>query len=138
MSTFITKADYITNKRVDEINQIIDDDDSVLDEAEEEAISEVRDYLFQRYDVDTIFSQVEAARSKSVVRWVKHLVMRNIYSLTSEDNVPDDVIVNAERTIEILEQIAGGERTAELPRLQDENAEPKTIFRWGSVTKRRD
>lgn len=136
MSTFITKPDYITNKREEEINQIIDDDDSILDEAEEEAIDEVRSFLFQRYDVDTIFALTGAARPKAVVRWVKHLVMYNIYSRTSEDNMPDDVLSNYERTLEILQQLESGDRAAELPRLEEEEDVPKTKFRWGSVTKR--
>lgn len=55
---FILRSDYITQIRDEVLEVIIDDNDDVLDHAENAAIDEVKSYLAQRFDTDSIFAPV--------------------------------------------------------------------------------
>ncbi len=132
MSSFIEKSDYNYQLRTYKLDQIIDEDDTVLDDAEEDAIAEVKDYLFQNYNTELIFSQTGSQRSKNVLRWVKNVVIYYIYERVPDELVPERVIKDYDDTIEKLEKISAGDIAADLPRRQTEEGKPKTQFRWGS------
>lgn len=58
MEKFIHQSDYITQIRSEVLETIIDDNDDVLDNAENAGIDELKSYLTQRYDTDKIFAPV--------------------------------------------------------------------------------
>lgn len=137
MSNFITKADYESNIRATILDQIVDDTDSIIDTCELEAIEEVSSYLFQHYDVATIFAEIDAARSKLVVAWCKHVVLYKLYERIPDDQVPDRIIKNYDDSIRVLEKVASGKMPVDLPRNLTEEEAAKTKFRSGGE-KRRD
>lgn len=132
MSTFITKADYLLHITDQRINQIIEDTDAILDDAEDTAIAVVKDALKARYDVDTIFAAVGAARAKNVMLWVKRLAIYYIYDRIPDDLVPERVVKNYNETMDHLEAISDGKRSVDLPILIDEDGNKSTKLRWGS------
>lgn len=135
MSTFIERSDY-HNMRDSILNQIVDDDDALLDGVELEAIEEVKNYLFQHYDTTTIFSQTGDDRSKLVLKWCKHVVLYIAHERIPDDQVPDRIIKNYDDTISLLTRINSGKMNVDLPRVQNDEEENKTKFRWGSQNRR--
>lgn len=132
MSNFITKADYLQNIREEIADQITDENDDIIDECELEAIEEVSSYLFQFYDVATIFGAEDDERSKLVLSWCKHVVLYKLYERIPDDRVPERIIKNYDDTIRVLERINSGKMPVDLPRLQNEDETPKTKFKSGA------
>ncbi len=132
MSAFIEKADYLLNITDHRINQIIEDTDAILDDAEDTAIAVVKDALKARYDVDSIFATVGAARPKNVMLWVKRLAIYYIYDRIPDDLVPERVVKNYNEVMDHLEAISDGKRSVDLPILIDADGNKSTKFRYGS------
>lgn len=138
---YLDKADYKNMIKAHRLDQILDDlenaaPDDVLDDSESEAIAVIRDALVANYDVDNIFGRTGDDRHKNVLRWAKYLVMYFIYDRIPDELVPDRVIKNYDDTMQLLQDIADGKRSVDLPRLQNTDGTTKTKFRWGSQTAR--
>lgn len=136
MSNFIDKSDYSRLIRSNRLDEILDADDALLDEAEKDAIAEVSDYLAEYYDVDQIFSQSGSSRNRNALNWTRRVVMYMIYERVPDQLVPERIIKNYDDTIRTLEKIAAGKINAELPRKMDEESKARTKFRWGSQNAR--
>lgn len=132
MSEFIGLEDYERKIRSYRLDQIIDDNEQILAQAELDAIQEVSDYLYQFYDVDIIFAQTGEDRHKSVLRWCKDVVMYRIYDRIDDELVPDRVIKNYDNTILVLKKISGGAMPIDLPRKTEAEDNTITRFRGGS------
>jgi len=66
METFIRRIDYNNQIRNDVLDVIIDQDESILQSAENAAIAELVSYLSQRYKTDEIFAVIHVwSKSKS-------------------------------------------------------------------------
>jgi hypothetical protein len=135
MSTFITKPDYYVGKRQAVIDQLTDDNDSILDTAEEDAIDLVKKKL-HHYDVEAIFSQTDGDRDKTVLRWCKYIVLYFIYERADDSFIPESVIKNYDDTMESLDKISQGREQIDLPRLEDSESVPSTKFQYGGRTPR--
>lgn len=135
---FLTKADLNSNIRAYRLNQMLDNDDTILDLAELETLATVKDALFAHFDIDTIFSQTGTARHFQIVSWMKHIMMFKLYERVPDEQVPDRVVKLYNEAMTMLDKIAEGIRSVDLPRKPDETetGEVKTKFRWGSVPKR--
>lgn len=135
MSTFLTDADYELPLRTNRLNQIVDSNLLLLDEAEGTALQIIRDALHSRYDVDAILAQTGANRAPQVVRWAITLVVYFLYERVPNLMIPEHIKTDYEITLEFLKDLEDGKRNSELPRIQVDG-EPKTKFVWGSKTKR--
>jgi phage gp36-like protein len=135
MSNFIDRDDYDRKIRDYKLDQIIDQQDAILDDAELDAIQEVSDYLYQHYEVETIFQKTGDERHKSVLRWCKHIVIYNIYERIEDEMVPERVIKNYDDTIATLTKIMSGKMAVDLPR-KTESEENITRFNGGSLPQR--
>lgn len=145
MSNFISKADYGYQIREERLNQILEEADveeeDLLDDAELEAISIIKDALAPKYDVELIFSQTGAARHKTILRWAKVLVIYFIYERIPDDMVPERVVKNYNQVLERLEAVAQGTENLNGAPLvtvtaPDGESVPQTRRRWGSIKKR--
>lgn len=132
MSTFIDKADYERKIRTYKLDQIIDSDDALLEDAELAAVQKVSDYLYQHYDVDQVFAQTGTDRHKSILEWCKHIVLYMIFERIEDELVPERVIKNYDDSIKTLEKIMSGDMAINLPRKQDPEGENITRFIGGS------
>lgn len=164
MSAFVGIDDYKVSIKVDRMLQMIEEDITLLDEAEATAIAFVKDALFQKYDIASIFatsadnativtdSQGNALvdnagnaitsatydnRPLTVVRWVKCLSLYYLHERLPERLIPKRVIEDYEMTQKTLFDIADGKRSTNLPLLDtDGDGNTNSKFRWGSRTAR--
>lgn len=136
MSNWITIEDYKSKITDNRIQMIIDQDTDILDDAETTAIAVVRDFLYSRYDVTTIFGTSGTSRPAQVVRWCTNIALYYIYERVPDKLVPDRVTKNYDDTMGLLLEISDGKKAIDLPHLADEEENPITKFRWGSNTAR--
>jgi hypothetical protein len=132
MSSFIDANDYrpyITDRRK---SQIIEQDPAILDVVESAAIQRVRDCLYPKYDVDTIFATSGASRPAQVLRWVVIIAVFYIYERIPDLQKPESIKLSYENVLKELEEIEQAKKSLELPRSNNSEGEAKTKFRWGS------
>ena len=72
---FITQDDYYHKIKERHLLQIIEEEPDILTDAEATAMAVIENKLFQRYDMDEVFAQVDDARSRVVLRWLICLVL---------------------------------------------------------------
>lgn len=132
MSTFISQDDYKPHIKDGRLQQTIDEDTSILDEAEKTAITVVKDALYSRYDTSAIFDLTGEDRPAQLVRWVLCLALYYIHERLPDRMIPERIVKNYEHTLEVLTDIEDGKKSTDLPLLQKEDGTPKTKFRWGS------
>lgn len=131
----ISILDYNTYIRAQKLNMIIDDDETILEEAELTAASVIKDYLYPYYDWTAIYADIDTHRT--VKRWLMVIVIYYIMERIPDKITPERVINNYDDVIKLLEKISDGKASVDLPRLVIEGTEtPKTKFRWGSEVKR--
>jgi phage gp36-like protein len=133
MSTFIAKNDY--RPMMKHLDAIIDADDLILEEAETIAVAQVKDYLFQLYDTDAIFSKTGAERHAYLVRCCCNIVLKILFERLSVD-MPKVIEQNYSDTLDYLERLADSKIAADLPKRLNDKSEPRTQTRWGSQPKR--
>lgn len=136
MSTFISVADYKLHIKDTRLQQTIDADNSLLDEAESTAIAVVRDALYSRYDVDAIFATTSTSRPKQVIRWVLCLALYYLHERLPDRIIPERITKNYDDTLALLTDIEDAKKSTNLPLLIKEDGEPRTKFRWGSNTQK--
>ncbi len=134
--TFIVKDDYVASIRTERLDQILDQDDTILELAESTAVAEIKHALSANYDTDAIFANTSDARDKSVLKWCVDLSLGYLYERIPDDMTPEHIERNFDNTIKLLDDIAKGKRQADLPRKLDENSEELTRRRWGSYPAR--
>ena len=123
MAAFITKSDYYYTIKQNRLDQVLDGDDALLDDAEETAIVVVKDSLSLYYDTDAIFATTGDARPRQVLRWVKDLALYFIYERIEDELVPERIVKNYNDTLGTLEKIEDGKKQVDLPRLIDPDTE---------------
>lgn len=133
---FITKEDLKTNIRAYRLDQIIDDDDTIIEQASEEAEAIVTDHLHQYYDTRKIFNASGSDRLSNVLGWVKHIALYKIYERVPDELVPERVVKHYDETLTYLGKIAEGRVPVKLPRIITAGGIKKTKFKWGSVPRR--
>lgn len=134
---FLTKDDFKTKLSADIIAQITDSDDTVLDDAELQAMSIIQEALSATYDLDAEFAKTAGERHKNLMRWMLNLLVYFIYELVPDTQVPERVVKNYDDTIAKIERLEAGKGNTTLPKIVDaETGETNTVFRWGSNKKR--
>ena len=135
---FLKKQDLVSKIRDERLNQIIDNDDTVLNDPYREAEDAVRSALTgPGYDVEHIFSRTGSARSGLVLSWVKNLAIYYIYDRIPDEDVPERVIKNYDDTWVQLMNASAGKLSLDLPKETDpETGRKMTKFRGGSMPPR--
>jgi phage gp36-like protein len=130
---FLTLNDLHVNIRAERLNQIVDEDAAILDDAEASALAMVKDALSSRYDVATIFDQTD--RPAQVIRWVRNIMLYDIAGRLPEKVVSERIVKNYDDTLQVLTDIEEGRKSTSLPLLNENTeggASKKSVFRWGS------
>lgn len=136
MSAFITSADYRAKITDSRLNMIIQNDTTILDDAEEMALAIIKDHLYSRYDVDVIFAKTGTNRDYNVLRWCINITLYYIYERVPDKLVPDRIENQYIRTMDLLNEISDGKKAVNLEHLTDSDDNNITKFRWGSNTPR--
>lgn len=123
---FITKTDLKSVLYEYQLDQIAENDDSILDDGIAAAITEVRSYFdaanarretaglskqeyaaWKLYDTDAIFSATGTNRDSFVMRLCMRIAAYNICELANVDVLDNHLRERYENTIKTLEKIAG-------------------------------
>ncbi|AXG70443.1 hypothetical protein KORDIASMS9_02683 [Kordia sp. SMS9] len=126
MARFITDTDYTVIIR-DEIKDILLDQYSEfkLFRAEEMAISQIKNYLFGRYDTDLIFTPVIGegidTRNAHIVMITIDCTLYHLYTSTAPNKIPQHRSDRYQDVLNWLKDVSKGSATADLPGRTDAN-----------------
>lgn len=134
---FIDKTDLESYIRTYRLNQIVDNDDTIVESAIAEAEGIMINFLTgPGYDTQQIFNATGTSRDQQLVGWMKYIVIYKIYERVPDSQVPDRVVKNWDDTLTDLRKVSDGRMSMNLPRKLEPDGTKKTKFRWGSVPKR--
>ncbi len=136
MSTFITSDDYGVKISDNRLQMIIEQDNTLLDDAESTAIAVVKDALYPYYNTETIFATTGEDRPAQVVRWVLCLSLYYLYERIPDKLVPQRVKDNYRDTLDKLQRISDQIESVNLPRVTDNDGAIESKFRWGGESAR--
>ncbi len=121
---FVTKEEIKTHLYDYQVDQITDNDDTIVTSAIDTAVAEVKSYLANRYDVATIFAQTGSDRSALIVEHVKVCAVWHLLILCNVDAIYERYEKAYDRSIAFLKQVADGLLSPDLPYLQTHTGTP--------------
>jgi hypothetical protein len=130
---FLDKEDLYLAILEDELEEITRGDDTLINQAISAAISEARTYLYDSYEVDTIFSATGANRHALLLGLVSDMA---IYLLVARVQAGQDVSDRKDRydrAVAWLKAAKKSETYSDLPRREET---VQTHFVSGSLPKR--
>lgn len=132
---YISKEELSTHLYDYQVDQITEQDDSLVSSAIDTAVAEVKAYLANRYDTDTIFAAAGEQRSPLVVEHVKVCAVYRLLLLCNVDAIYERYEKAYLRTIDFLKQVADGLLTPDLPYKPAVNGNPTGTIQLKSQTK---
>lgn len=123
---FITKEEIKTHLYDYQVEQITEQDDTIVITAVDTAVAEVRSYLANRYDTDAIFAATGIDRSALVVEWVKVCAVWHLLLLANVDALYERYEKAYERVLAMLKQVAEGLLSPDLPYRQSSDGSSAT------------
>lgn len=115
---FITKTDLVAYIELEELDKIIEDDDTKLDRPMLDALSLVRGELSHRYDVDQIFANPDNEAYAVVKKIAVDIALFYVYSTVQTRHIPEHREEMHDRACVNLQKIAIGNSVNGLPLLQ--------------------
>jgi hypothetical protein len=135
---FLTKDDLLSKIRTYRLDQIIDNDDTVLELVFAETQSDLNNFLFEHYDADAIMNASGTARNDTILGWARHLAIYKLYERIPDSQVPERVVKNYDDVMQLLRKVSTGDYAMNFPRKQAEEGGAKTQFQWASTPRRRN
>lgn len=134
---YLTEGDFVAKISDNILEQILDGNNTILDEAEQSATAIIQDAFAEKYDLDAEFAKTVTDRHKNLLRWMLNLTLYFLYERVHDNQVPDRVVKNYDDTVSEIKSIEQGKRNTSLLKLiREDNARKETNFRWGSNTKK--
>jgi len=135
--TFAALQDFYFKVSQNILDQITEAQNTLVDDAEAQAIALIKDALDQKYDMQTEFAKTGTDRNLNLLRWVLNLSVYFLYQRVPDDQVPARVVKDYDDTRDEIKLIEQGKRNTAFARyiITDTNI-VKTNFRWGSESKR--
>jgi hypothetical protein len=136
----ILYSDLLASIRDYKIAEILEDEDPEnnvnLQAAMDEAESIVIDYLYSRYNTETIFGQVGSDRSNTVLGWLRAITLYKLYERIPDELLPERIVSNYEEALKQIGYVSEGRREINLPRRVTPTGEKTTKFRGGGDKRR--
>ena len=132
MSTYIAKTDYLSDIRAANLDKLIDDTDSILDSAEDTALSMIRSYLKEKFDLDAEFALSGSNRDHMTMKIVRYLVLHDLFDRVPSRKKPESVSENFEFAVDWLEKVSRNAIPCNLTKLEDADGNKKLSFRFGN------
>lgn len=123
--------------KAENLSAIIEDDASILADAELATLQEIEGYLSNRYDVPAIWQTVGLDRNAMLVMRACDIMLYHIHSRINPNRIPDLRIDRYNQAIDFLKSVAKGLLSPNLPTITTENGTTQTTFKYGSELKRR-
>ena len=136
----IEYSDLLASIRDYKIQEILEDTDpennANLQAAMDEAESIVKDFLYARYNTESIFSQTGSDRSNTVLGWLRAITLYKLYERIPDELLPERIVLNYEETMKIVGYVSEGRRDINLPRRVTTEGVKTTKFRGGGDKRR--
>ncbi len=134
---FLSESDFIARLGGNILNQIIDNNTTLLDQAELQAVGAIKDLVSGMYDIDAeIAVTVEDERHQPLVLWLLSLACYQLYRQIPDDEVPARIIKDYDDTMDTLKQIGRGKIPTTLTAVELADGTSKRTFRMKSNTPR--
>jgi len=130
---FLTKSDLLLSILEEELDEITRGDDTLIDQAALAAISEMRGWLYDTFDVDAIFAATGSNRHALLVQYAADIAIWLIVARGQAGQDFDDRKSRYDRAIAWLKAAAKTDMFADLPR---RTATVQTVITYGSNAKR--
>jgi len=134
---WLTEYDLKKQIRQSVLSQVIEQDASLLHEAELATLAEIESYLRSRFDVQAIFATTGTDRNALLVMYAVDMLLYHLHSRINPSQIPDLRMQRYENAIEWLMAVAKGTLSPALPLLTIESSENSTKFIIGSQKRRR-
>lgn len=134
---FITATELKSVAYSYQLNQIVENDNTIIQMAIDAAIEEMSGYLAARYDCAQIFAQTAANRNPLVLELCKDIALWYIIRLSNVDMLYEPVKERYDRAIDWLNRTAKGTISPNLPTATDEAGDDKTTLRYGTTEKQK-
>jgi hypothetical protein len=118
---FIEQTDLERYIDPDDLEQIIDDDSTVVPGAIEDGEEFVKEKLRQRYDVDAEMAKSAPNRHRQLLKQTIAVVLFYISERLPTDVMPESRGQAYERAVDWLNECASGKRMASMETIDDEN-----------------
>lgn len=132
---FIEKLDLKLSILEDELNQIVRGDDTIIDQAISAAEAEMRAYLYDSYEVDTIFGATGADRHQLLVKYCVDIAVWAIVAATQAGQGLDDRKARYDRACAWLKMVKKMGTYADLP-LRETTVQ--THVQFGNLNRRKN
>lgn len=103
------------------MQQIINTNEAIRDQANLLAISEARSYLIQKYDIDLELTKTGAARDQQILSTIIDISLFHLHSRIAPRNIPELRQTRYDNAIAWLKMCAFGEITPALQKLVPES-----------------
>lgn len=131
---WLTEQDLRKQIRNSVLAQIIEQDASILHEAELATLSEIESYLRARFDVNQIWNKTGEERNALLVMYAIDILLYHIHSRINPNQIPEIRVRRYDNALEWLKAVAKGTLSPNLPLLA--NNESISKFTLGSQTRR--
>ncbi len=133
---FIEKIDIEREVRAEELAQITRGDDTIIHYGVDVAISEMKSYLNEHYDVDAIFSKTGNSRHALLLNFGIDIAIYIMVSSALPGQDLEDRRARYKRAVDWLKKVNKGELVSDLPELSPNDDSPNTRGAIGSMKKR--
>lgn len=132
---FITKTDLYPFILQDELDEITRGDDTFVESAISAAVAEMRTYLYDSYDVDTIFAKTGNDRHALLVNFAADIAIWFLIARSQAGQAIDDRKARYDRAVAWLKQAQKSQTYSDLER-REENVQKHISY--GSNEKRKN
>ena len=128
---YVTQTDFALLIQDVNLQQIINNNTAIIDQAVLVGIGEARSYLIQKYKFDDEMLKTGNNRDSQLLNYIIDLSLYHLHSRIAPRNIPELRQTRYDNAIEWLKMCSLGNVT---PRLEEISTDGKVI-RWGSQTK---
>tara|TARA_R110002126_G_scaffold89252_2_gene213393 strand:- start:5876 stop:6295 length:420 start_codon:yes stop_codon:yes gene_type:complete len=132
---FLAKADLFNYVDESTIDQLTNDNDVIVTDAISDAEDRIREKISPRYDLDTEFTKVGAARNRSLLKHAVNISIYYLFQRTYTDVLPDGREMANDIAEKWLNDVFEGRINVTLA-TNDEDNQQGWPLRWGSDTKK--
>lgn len=116
---FITQEELKTVAYQYQLDEIVENDDTIIETAIDAAIEQIKSYLAGKYDIEKIFTETGTDRNTLIVELCKDIALWQIIRLANVDILFDRVKDRYDRAIDWLNKVADGKLMPSLPAASD-------------------
>lgn len=118
-----------------QLQQIVENDSTIINMAIAAAVEEASGYLQARYNCTEIFSEIGDLRNPLLLEICKDIALWYIIRLSNVDMLYEPVKDRYDRAIKWLNNVAKSIISPNLPLLTDDSGEEQVNIRYGSMDK---